>query len=149
FVSVGNPVGMGLIENLSRPGGNATGFSDILVELAGKLVDVALELSKPQTTIDYLWHTNWPDGQNRYELTEQAAQSRGAKLRHKGIADIAELNDAVAAIKKVGAITLIVQPSPLTYGHRQRVIDATMNHGLATIFAFPVAAREGALIGYG
>lgn len=52
-------------------------------------------------------------------------------------------------MKKGGAATLIVQPSPLTYRHRDRIIDSAMNYGLATIFGFPVAAREGALIAYG
>ena len=74
FISVGNPIAMGLVDSLARPGGNATGFSDILGDLSGKLVDLARELSKPQGTIDYLWHTAWPDGQNRYLATEQAAR---------------------------------------------------------------------------
>jgi len=149
FISVGDPVGMGLVESLSRPGGNVTGFSDVLGELAGKLVEVDRELSKQEATVDYLWHTNWPDGQNRFRMTEQAAHLLGVKLRSKGISDIAEANDAIAGMKKDGAMTLLIQPSPLTYGNRQRLIDLAMNHRLGTIFAFPVAAREGALIGYG
>jgi putative ABC transport system substrate-binding protein len=44
---------------------------------------------------------------------------------------------------------LIIQPSPFTYQHRDKIIDATKARGLATIFAFPAAAREGALIAYG
>jgi putative tryptophan/tyrosine transport system substrate-binding protein len=103
---------MGLVESLSRPGRNATGFSDILAELSGKFVDLAREVIKPQTTVDYLWHTAWPDGQNRHHATEQAAQAAGMKLRSKGIADIAELDDALRAIKQSGSTTLIVQPSP-------------------------------------
>jgi putative tryptophan/tyrosine transport system substrate-binding protein len=94
FLSVGDPKAMGLVETLSHPGRNATGFSDILADLSGKLVDLARELSKPQTTVDYLWYTAWPDGQNRYQATEQAAQAAGLKLRSKGIADIGELDDA-------------------------------------------------------
>ena len=45
--------------------------------------------------------------------------------------------------------TLIVQPSPFTYGHRGRIVASAMTNGLATIFAFPVAAREEFLIAYG
>ena len=71
------------------------------------------------------------------------------KLRSRGIADIAELNDAILTMKRSGATTLIIQPSPFTYGQRGRIIDSAMKHGLGTIFAFPVAAREGALIAYG
>jgi putative ABC transport system substrate-binding protein len=140
---------MGLVESLSRPGHNATGFSDILAELSGKLVDLARELIKPQTTVDYLWHTAWPDGRNRYQLTEQAVHAAGMQLQSKGIADIAELDGALSAIKQRGSTTLIVQPSPFTYGHRGRIIASAMKNGLGTIFAFPVAAREGSLIAYG
>jgi ABC-type uncharacterized transport system substrate-binding protein len=149
FLSVGDPIAMGLVESLSRPGRNATGFSDILADLSGKLVDLARETSQPQTTIDYLWHTAWPDGQNRHQATEQAAQAAGMKLRSKGIAHIDELDDALAAIKDSGATTLIVQPSPFTYGHRGRIITSAMKKGLGTIFAFPIAAREGSLMAYG
>jgi len=149
FISVGNPIGMGLVESLSHPGHNATGFSDILAELGGKLLELARELSKPEGIVDYLWHTGWPDGQNRYQATEQAAQTVGVKLRSRGIGDIAEMNDAIVAMKTSGATTFIIQPSPFTYQQRDRIIDSAMKHGLATIFAFPIAAKEGALIGYG
>ena len=149
FISVGNPVAMGLVESLSRPGGNATGFSDILSDLGTKLVELARDLSKPQATVDYLWHTAWPDGQNRFQATEQAAQSLGVKLRSRGIADVAEINDALAAMKQSAATTVIVQPSPFTYGQRERIINSAINHGLATIFAFPIAGRDGALVAYG
>src|SRR5262245_31219137 len=52
-------------------------------------------------------------------------------------------------MRQDGAMTVVIQPSPLTYGNRQRIIDLAMNYRLGTIFAFPVAAREGALVGYG
>ena len=48
FLHVGDPMAVGLIESLSHPGRNATGFSDILAELSGKLVDLAKELNKSQ-----------------------------------------------------------------------------------------------------
>ena len=80
FVSVGDPIGMGLVETLARPGGNATGFTDILAELSGKLVDLAREVIKPRMTVAYLWHTAWPDGQNRYQATEQAVHAAGMQI---------------------------------------------------------------------
>jgi putative tryptophan/tyrosine transport system substrate-binding protein len=150
FISVGNPIAMGLVESLSRPGRNATGFSDILADLGGKLVDLARDISEPRATvIDYFWHTAWPDGLNRYQATVQAAQAVGVEFRSIGIADIAEVDNALAAIKQKGARTLIVQPSPFTFQRREQLIDTAMKYGLATIFAFPIAARDGALIGYG
>jgi ABC-type uncharacterized transport system substrate-binding protein len=47
------------------------------------------------------------------------------------------------------AVTVIIQSSPFTYRHRDRLINSAMNHGLGTIYAFPPAARDGALIAYG
>jgi putative tryptophan/tyrosine transport system substrate-binding protein len=149
FISVGNPIGIGLVESLSRPGRNATGFSDVLADLGGKQVDLALQLDDRQRTVDYLWHSGWADGQHRLQVAEQAAQSAGVKLRLRAIADVAEVNDVISAAKASGAVALIIQPSPFTYQQRDRIIASAMKHGLATVFAFPIAAKEGALIAYG
>jgi putative ABC transport system substrate-binding protein len=149
FISVGNPVGIGLAESLSRPGGNATGFSDVLGDLGGKWVQLARGVDTAQATIYYLWHTGWADGRYRLQATEQAAESAGMRFRAQGINEISEVDHAMAAMKKDGARTLIIQPSPFTYRQRARLIEAAMGHGLATIFAFPPAARDGALIAYG
>jgi putative tryptophan/tyrosine transport system substrate-binding protein len=149
FINVGNPVGVGLVESLSRPGGNVTGFSDMHADLSSKYVQFAIELGKPQATVNYLWYTGWADGQYRLQGTERAAQTLGVKLRSRGIGDIAEANDAFAAMKTDEAVTVVIQSSPFTYRHRHRLIDTAMDHGLATIYAFPPAARDGALIAYG
>jgi putative ABC transport system substrate-binding protein len=149
FLNVGDPVAVGLVESLARPGQNATGFSDILAELSGKLVDFARELIKPHRIIHYLWYTAWPDGQNRYEAAEQAVRAAGMELQSRGIAEMSELDAAVAAIKMSGSPAFIVQPSPFTYGHRGSIIASAQKNGLGTIYAFPAAAREGALVAYG
>jgi ABC-type uncharacterized transport system substrate-binding protein len=149
FINVGNPIAMGLVESLSRPGRNATGFSDIQTDLAGKLVDIARELPNAEPTVGYIWHTGWPDGENRYRATERAAESAGMKLRSRGILNAAEINDAIATIKNSGTTTLIIQPSPFTFGNRDRIIGSAATHGLATIFGIAASAREVGLIGYG
>jgi putative tryptophan/tyrosine transport system substrate-binding protein len=149
FITVGNPVGVGLVETLSRPGGNATGFSDMHADLGGKYVEFAIELGKPQAPVDYLWYSAWADGQHRLEVTERAAQSLGVELRPRAFTDIAEVNNAFAAMKVSEAVTVIIQSSPFSYRHRDRLISSAMNHGLGAIYAHPQAARDGALIAYG
>jgi ABC-type uncharacterized transport system substrate-binding protein len=149
FISVGNPVGIGLVESLSRPGGNATGFSDILLDLSGKYVQFAREFGRPQAPIYYLWYHAWGDGQNRLRATEHATLAVGLKLRATSIGDLAELDDAMAAMKKSGAMVFVVQPSLLTFRHRDRFVEVATKHGLGAIFAFPPAARTGALVAYG
>src|SRR6516164_5953807 len=148
FISVGNPVAMGLVKNLAHPGSNATGFSDIFSDLSAKLVELGKSLTK-HDTIDYLWHTAWPDGKNRFQATEQATKSIGLKLRERGIAESSEIDQAITAMKLGGATMIIVQPSPFTYRQRARIVESASHNGLATIFGFPAAARDGALIAYG
>jgi putative ABC transport system substrate-binding protein len=149
FLSVGDPIAMGLADSLAHPGRNATGFSDILADLSGKLVDIARELNGPRDTLDYVWHTAWPDGKNRYDATERAASAGHLTLRSRGIADTRELDDTLAAVKQAGARFVIVQPSPFTYTQRDKIIKSASENDLGTIFGFPVAAREGSLVAYG
>jgi putative ABC transport system substrate-binding protein len=149
FLSVGDPIAMGLAESFPHPGLNATGFSDNLADLSGKLVELDKDLSSERSVIDYFWYTAWPDGQNRCKATEQAAQAAGLTLRSKGISNVTQLDDAFVAIKQMGARAVVVQPSPFTYGQRGAIIASATKNGLGTIFAFPVAAREGSLMAYG
>jgi hypothetical protein len=83
-------------------------------DLSGKYVQFAMELGKPQAMVNYLWYTGWADGQYRFQATERAAQSLGIKLRSRGIGDIAEANDVLAAMKTDEAATVIIQSSPLS-----------------------------------
>jgi putative tryptophan/tyrosine transport system substrate-binding protein len=139
---------MGLVENLAHPGGNATGFSDIFSDLSAKLVEFGKVVNK-QDTIGYLWHTAWPDGKNRFQATEQAAQTASITLKTRGIANGAEIDQAITALKLGGITTIIVQPSPFTYRERSHIVGTASDNGLATIFGFPAAARDGALLAYG
>ena len=149
FVSVGDPIGVGLVESLSHPGGNVTGFADILIDLASKYVGFARELDKSQTTVYCLWYKNWALGQRMFRAAEQAAQSLHVELRSQDISEIAEANDLMAAMKASGAGTLIIQASPFVYRYRKRLVDSAMSLGLATILPWPVAGWDGSLIGYG
>ena len=150
FLTVGDPVGVGLANSLDRPGGNITGFSDVLLDLSSKIVGLAQDVSRPNTrAVDYLWYANWANGQQRFEATEQAARKAGLQLRSYKIPDIGSMSEVFASMKKDGAVVAIIQPGPFTYRHRSDLIAAATGHGVGTIFAWPDAAREGALIGYG
>ena len=149
FITVGDPIGIGIVESLSHPGGNATGFSDVLLDLSGKFVELARQVGNGQSTIDYLWYAGWANGPSRFQATERAAQSAGVGVRAQTIGDVAEASDTIAAMKQRGAAALIIQPGPFMYRHRVQLIKSATGHGVATIFGWPEAAREGALIGYG
>jgi len=116
FISVGDPVGIGIVESLSHPGGNATGFTDVLADLSSKLVEFARELVTQGAPVGYIWHDKWPDGHNRLVATEQAAQTAGVALRPGAISEIVELDGIVSDMRSNGTTIIIVQPSPFTTG---------------------------------
>jgi ABC-type uncharacterized transport system substrate-binding protein len=149
FINVGNPMGIGLVESLSHPGSNVTGFSDVMVDLSGKYVDLATEFGDLRGPIDYLWHNNWPDGRNRLERTERAAQAAGVTLRSRPVSELDELNAQIAAMKTDRATTMIIQPGPFTLRYRKQIIESATSNGLGTIFGFPPVAHDGALVAYG
>ena len=149
FTTVGDPVGVGLVDNLAHPGGNVTGFSDVLLDLSGKFVELARALGEPGAAVNYLWYTGWANGKQRFQATQAAARLAGVQLRSREIVDMAGATEEMIKMKKDGATSLIIQPSPFTYSQRKRLVDAATANGLGTIFAWPVVAREGALIGYG
>ena len=153
FVSVGNPVGLGLVRNLPNPGFNVTGFSDGLGEISAKLIDLSIELLTPGfrtiEPVDYLWYSDGPDGKQRFSDTEQAARSAGLNFRAHDVGDKRDLAETLAAIRSASGKTVLVQPSPFTYRVREQIIALANSAGIATIFAFPVAAREGAVMAYG
>src|SRR5262245_34051150 len=142
FITVGDPIGVGLVESLSHPGSNATGFSDVLLDLSGKFVELAKQVGNGQ-------YARWANGPSRFQATERAAHSAGVGLRAQTIGDVAEARDIIATMKNDGALTLIIQPGPFMYRHRVQLIKSAIDQGVATIFGWPEAAREGALIGYG
>jgi putative ABC transport system substrate-binding protein len=153
FVSVGNPIGLGLVRNLPNPGFNVTGFSDGLGDISAKLIDLSIELLTPGSRtvepLDYLWYSNWPDGKQRFSDSEEAARSAGVNFRPHDVGESRDIGEVLSAVKSMNGTTLLVQPSPLTYRVREQIIAMATGSGIATIFAFPVAAREGALMAYG
>jgi putative tryptophan/tyrosine transport system substrate-binding protein len=149
FINVGNPIGIGLVGNLPHPGGNVTGFSDAVADLSGKFLDIARELGGPQAPIDYLWYTAWEDGQNRFSLTERAANAAGMTLRSRPLNNIDDLEPQLAAMKSDGATIVIIQPGPFTHRYRKRIFQGATSAGCATIYGFPPVAQDGALIAYG
>jgi putative ABC transport system substrate-binding protein len=149
FINVGNPIGIGLVKSLPHPGGNVTGFADAVADLSGKFVDIARELGGQQAPIDYLWYTAWEDGQNRFLLTERAAQAAGMTVRTRPLNNVDDLEPQLAAMKSDGATILIIQPGPFTHRYRKQIIQGATSIGCATIYGFPPVAQDGALIAYG
>jgi hypothetical protein len=84
-------------------------------DLSGRYVQFAAELNKPPAPVNYLWFAGSVNGQYRLRVTEEAAQSLRVDPRSWVIGDISEVDDVLAEMKASGAMTVIVQSTPLTF----------------------------------
>jgi putative ABC transport system substrate-binding protein len=125
FLSVGDPIAMGLVESFAHPGRNATGFSDNLADLSGKLVELAKDMSVERRVVEYFWYTAWPTDKIVTNATEQAVTAAVMTLRSRGISDIAQLDGAFVAIKETGARTVVVQQPVLSHTDKRGAIIAS------------------------
>ena len=86
FINVGNPVGIGLVESLSRPGGNITGFSDMLADLSGKYVELARELGEPQATSTIFGILNGRTEKTGFSTANRQRNHLVSNFDHAGLA---------------------------------------------------------------
>jgi putative ABC transport system substrate-binding protein len=145
----GDPVGLGLIASLSRPGGNVTGLTTLSRELSGKRLEMAREALPRVTRMGLLWHrTSEIDALTRRE-TEEAAQAVGMPLKAHGVAGPDELDQAFTAMVADRAGAVLVATSPMFFGQRRRLAELALKHRLPTMFAFREYAEAGGLMAYG
>ena len=144
-----DPVELGLVASLARPGGNATGVSFLFSDLVAKHLGLLRELLPRATRIGLLVN---PQNANADTLTKNAtaaAASTGTEIVVFRASDAGAIEDAFAALTRQRADALIVGADG--YFFRRRVQFATLvaRHGLPTIFTAREYAEAGGLMSYG
>ncbi len=150
FVGVNDPVGLGLVESLARPGGNLTGLSLALTEgFAGKWVELLME-AVPQTAhVAVLLNPLYSRNEVLWREMQEAAATRGVKLSSFQARDANELNGAFAAMTRGGMGGLIVLTDPLTLRYRGRIVELAATRRLPAVYGFGEFAQAGGLMAYG
>jgi putative ABC transport system substrate-binding protein len=148
FVAVLDPVGMGLVQSLSRPGGNITGFATSAAYLTGKQIEILRELIPGASKIAILANPGNP--MHRLGLAEvpSIAQSTGVALPVVEATTADELDTAFASAAAQHADAMIVFGDNLTNQEAPRVTALAANHHLPAIYLFRQFATGG-LIVYG
>jgi putative ABC transport system substrate-binding protein len=151
FMQVHNPVEMGFVASLARPGGNTTGFTQMAAELDPKRLELLHEIAPSLSRTAFLVNPNLTPGlQERFAGAEAAANSLGIALRRVAAATPAELTAAFAEIEKASSEALLVQNDPMLNGTEfPRILDFAFAHRLPTVFEWSGSARLGGLFGYG
>ena len=150
FVSVADPLGVGLIPSLSRPGGNITGVTNIGAELAGKRVEILKEIIPTASKIAVLIN---PDDQNA-SLQMRSAKLAADKLaiRLEPILNVrsdASLKDAIEGAVRARADAALRMIDPLTQVLRQSIVRYAAEYRLPVMYAFREDVVAGGLASYG
>jgi putative ABC transport system substrate-binding protein len=149
FMIGGDPVRLGLVASLHRPGGNLTGFllfADVLIQ---KSLELVHDLVPRAGVVAALVNPNNPDvGKRRTDL-ETAAGTIGVRVQLFSASGDAEIDAAFAAIAKERIAAVVVQNDPFFNDRRDSVVAAAARHRLPAIFGERGYAVAGGLMAYG
>jgi putative tryptophan/tyrosine transport system substrate-binding protein len=148
FVAVVDPVGGGIVDNLARPGRNATGFLTFEYSLGGKWLDLLKQIASSVTRVAVLRDPDIPSGIALFGVIQSAAQSRGMDVSPVLMRDAAEIERAVAAFARSANGGLIVTPSASVSVHRDLIITLAARHKLPTVYPYRYMVDGGGLMSY-
>ena len=148
FVGVGNPVGLGLVQSLSRPGGNITGLTTFVPGgFVGKQIEILRELVPSASKIALLINPDNP--MHRLTLAEEVpstARSLGITLPVVEATTPEELDGAFASAAAQHADAMVVFADTLTHNHAPRIIALAAKHHLPATLSLPTI-RQGRIDG--
>jgi putative ABC transport system substrate-binding protein len=146
FTAVGDPVGVGLVASLARPGGNVTGFSLMTIELMPKRLELLSELVPQARVIALLVNPNSPQTEPVMRDMQEAARTKGASLPVLKAGTESEIDAAFASLDRMQAGALVVQGDPFFSDHREQLVILAARHAVPAIYARRQYAAVGGLI---
>jgi putative tryptophan/tyrosine transport system substrate-binding protein len=148
FVTNSDPVAVGLVPSLSRPGGNITGVAVLTEQLNRKRLEFLHEALPSARTFAYLFNASaFDDG--RLDHMKAGALSLGVELSIVNATTPAEIDVSFAEIVRQGTGALLIDADPLFFAHRDRIIALAARHAVPAIYATREYVVAGGLMGYG
>ncbi len=144
-----DPVGLGLVKSLGRPGANVTGLSALLNELNPKRLSLLKEAVPRLRMAGVLFREGEPSNATALADLESAARQLGVTLLRTGVAVAGDLDPAVQTLARRGAGALLNVAHSLFFQNRQRLADLALRHRLALAVNATEMADAGALLSYG
>jgi putative ABC transport system substrate-binding protein len=148
FFSGSDPVKLGLVADLNRPGGNVTGVSILSFTLLTKQLELICELVPTAATVAFLANPNNLNTVGRTREMQEIARAAGRQLQVVTAATEAELEPAFAAVQR-HAGALFVPPDPFFTSHREQLLALAARHAIPTSYPLREYASAGGLMSYG
>jgi putative ABC transport system substrate-binding protein len=149
FAAHADPVGLGHVASLSRPGGNITGLSMLLTELSVKELELLKETISHATRIGILWNPTTPSHSLAIQAIEAAARKLSVQLVMAASRAIDDFASAFFQMKRERVDAFLVISSPLANFGREPLAQVALENRLPGMFPFKVNAQAGGLMSYG
>ncbi len=149
FTGGQDPVRLGLVESLGRPGGNATGVLNIAAELTAKQLELFRELLPADALIAVLANTAFPASEEQITELETAAGRLGQKIAVFRVGAESEFETVFAAMAQQGAGALYVVADPFFTSRATHLVALAAQHAMPATYSFPNFAAVGGLMTYG
>jgi len=144
-----DPVKYGLVDSLSRPGGNITGVTHLINELAGKRLDLLLKLVPQATTVGYLVVGPADEVQRGFtDALLAAARVHGRQIIVLECRDVSDFDKAFATMIERQAGGAVVSAFPLALNNREKIVALAAHHKIPAIYAQNQYVNDGGLMSY-
>lgn len=149
FTSGDDPVRLGLVASLSRPGGNATGVNLFDNELEAKRLSLLQEVVQNATTVGVLLNPKDASFDAQSKDVREAARARGFKVIVLAASSAKEIDEAFTTFAEAHAAALLIGADPYLYSAREQEITLAAHQSTPAIFSGRAAAADGGLMSYG
>ncbi|HEV2548544.1 MAG TPA: ABC transporter substrate-binding protein [Stellaceae bacterium] len=151
FAIVSDPVGSGFVANLTRPGGNITGFSSLQAAMGTKWLDLLITIAPGVKRVGMMFNPDTATYLRSFYLpsVEAAAQSRGVATSLAPIHGDDEIEAIITALGREPGSGLLVMPDNFNNVHRTSIIAQAARNNIPAVYQEAENARDGGLLSYG
>jgi putative ABC transport system substrate-binding protein len=146
FAAVTDPVGLGIVQNLARPGGNATGFLTAEFGFGAKLLELLKEISPGVRRVSVLTELDNPSAAPQFAAIQSVAPSMGVELK---LLESNDIERGISDFARAGNGGLIALRLFQVIAHRKLIIKLAAQHRLPAVYPLHIFATDGGLISYG
>jgi ABC-type uncharacterized transport system substrate-binding protein len=144
-----DPVRLGLVASLARPGGNATGINFFVGELAAKRLELLRELVPGALRVAVLVNPANPNVETILRDVEAAARAMALQIQVRNAGTIDEIDTAFATFARERPDALFAAPDPLFFARRVQLILLAASNKIPTVYGIRNYVEAGGLISYG
>jgi len=150
MVGVGDPVGIGLVESLRRPGGNLTGLSILAPELSGKRLELLKEVVPKLSRVAAMLNPTNPVYRPELQETNDAARSLGLQIQPVvEVSDLNTLQEGFTTLSRSRVQALLLLTDTIFYSMRGRILEYGVKSRLPAMYWQREFADDGGLMSYG